>query len=88
MRSTILEIVHQEGEQLIDAQRRRARAILDNASEVQLALLGPPAAEAMREELNDVPPCDDPEEAPANRVPVWVRRSTPKIPRRSRIRRA
>ena len=44
-RSTILEIVHQEGEQLIAAQRQRARAVLDDASEAELALLGPPAAD-------------------------------------------
>jgi hypothetical protein len=62
-RSTILEILHQEGEQLIAAQRRRARTILDDASEAQLALLGSPAAEAVMEELSDVPPCDDSEEA-------------------------
>ena len=39
-RSTIIEIVHQEGERLIAAQRERARAVLDDASEAQLALLG------------------------------------------------
>jgi hypothetical protein len=61
-RSTILEIVHQEGEDLITAQRQRARSVLDGASEAQLALLGPPAAEDMRDEPSDVPPCDDSEE--------------------------
>ena len=40
-RSTIIDIVHQEGEQLIAAQRERARAILIGATEAQLALLGP-----------------------------------------------
>jgi len=64
-RGTILDIVHQEGEQLIAAQRRRAQAILDGASEDQRALLGSPADEAVPEELSDVPPCDDPEEAQA-----------------------
>ncbi|MGP0068285.1 MAG: hypothetical protein ACLQGP_32400 [Isosphaeraceae bacterium] len=64
-RSTILEIVHQEGEQLVAAQRRRAQAILDDASEDQRALLGSSAAEAVLEELSDVPPCDDSEEAQA-----------------------
>jgi hypothetical protein len=44
-RSTVIDIVHQEGEQLIVAQRERARAILDRASEAQLALLGPAAAD-------------------------------------------
>jgi hypothetical protein len=64
-RSTIVEIVHQEGEQLIAAQRQRARAVLDEASEAQRALLGSPAADAVVEELSDVPPCDDSEEAQA-----------------------
>ena len=39
-RSTVVEILHQEGEQLIRAQRERGRAVLDGASETQLALLG------------------------------------------------
>jgi hypothetical protein len=64
-RSTILEIGHQEGEQLVAAQRRRAQAILDDASEDQRALLGSLAAEAVLEELSDIPPCDDSEEAQA-----------------------
>jgi hypothetical protein len=64
-RSTIIEIVHEEGERLIAAQRQRARSILDSAPEAQLALLGPPAADAMAEEPSDVPPCDDPDEAQA-----------------------
>jgi hypothetical protein len=74
-RSTILEIVHQEGERLIAAQRRRARAILDGATEAQRALLGPPTAEAVLEEFSDVPPCDDLEEAEAEweQVPAeWI----------------
>src|SRR5512135_3892764 len=53
--------MHQEGEQLIDAQRQRARAVLDDASEAQLALPGSPAADDVREEPIDVPPCDDSE---------------------------
>ena len=40
-RSTVIDIVHQEGEQLIRA-RRGYRAVLDGASEAQLAVLGPP----------------------------------------------
>ena len=40
-RSTVIDIVHQEGEQLTRAQRERARAVLDGASEAQLAVLGP-----------------------------------------------
>jgi hypothetical protein len=64
-RSTIIEILHQEGEQLIAAQRRRARAVLDGASEAQLSLLGPPTADTVGDELSDVPPCDESEEAQA-----------------------
>jgi hypothetical protein len=66
-RSTIIEIVHQEGEQLIDAQRARARAILDGASEAELALLGPAAVapDAVTEVLEDDSPLDDSEEAQA-----------------------
>jgi hypothetical protein len=60
--STIIEIVHQEGERLITAQRQRARSILDGGSEAQRALLGPPAAEAVPDALSDVPPCDESEE--------------------------
>jgi hypothetical protein len=61
-RSTILDIVHEEGERLITAQRQRARSVLDGAPEAQLAWLGPPAADAVVEEPSDVPPCDETEE--------------------------
>ena len=66
-RSTIIDIVHQEGEQLIVAQRARARAVLDSASEVQLALLGTAVADpdAMTGLVDDDPPFDDSEEAEA-----------------------
>ena len=66
-RSTIIDIVHQEGAQLIDAQHARARAVLDGASEAQLALLGPAAADpdALTELVDDDPPLDDSEEAEA-----------------------
>jgi len=66
-RSTIIDIVHQEGEQLIGAQRARAKAILDNASEAQLALLGPAVADpdTMTALVDDDPPLDDSEEAQA-----------------------
>jgi hypothetical protein len=43
--STIIDIVHQEGEHLIRAQRDRARALLADASEAQLARLGPAVAD-------------------------------------------
>jgi hypothetical protein len=64
-RSTVIEIVHEQGEQLVDAQRRRARAILDNASEAQLALLGPTSTDpdAMTGLVDDDPPFDDSQEA-------------------------
>jgi Uncharacterised protein family (UPF0236) len=66
-RSTIIDIVHHEGDQLVVAQRERARAILDNASEPELALLGPAAADpdAVTGLVDDDPPCDDSEEARA-----------------------
>jgi hypothetical protein len=66
-RSTIIDIVHQEGEQLIVAQRERARGILSGASEAQLALLGPAAADpdAVTGLVDDDPPFDDSEEAQA-----------------------
>jgi uncharacterized protein UPF0236 len=68
-RSTVIEIVHQEGEQLILAQRERARAVLDGGSEAQLALLGPATADpdAMTGTglVDDDLPLDDSEEAQA-----------------------
>jgi Uncharacterised protein family (UPF0236) len=66
-RSTVIDIVHQEGEQLIVAQRDRARAVLDGATEAQLALLGPAVADpdAMTRLVDDDPPFDDSEEAQA-----------------------
>jgi hypothetical protein len=60
-RSTIIEIVHQEGERLVAAQRQRARAILDGAPADRLEWLGPPVADAVRDEPCDVPPDDGPE---------------------------
>ena len=66
-RSTVIDIVHQEGEQLIVAHRERARAVLDEASEAQLALLGPAAADpdAVTGLVDDDLPFDDSEEAQA-----------------------
>jgi Uncharacterised protein family (UPF0236) len=66
-RSTIIDIVHQEGERLIVAQRERARGILSGASEAQLARLGPAAADpdAVTGWVDDDPPFDDSEEAQA-----------------------
>jgi hypothetical protein len=66
-RSTIIDIVHHEGAQLVAAQRARARAILDDTSEAQLALFGPAAADpdVVTGLLDDDPPFDDSEEAQA-----------------------
>jgi hypothetical protein len=65
--STIIDIVHREGESLIAAQRQRARAILSEASQAQLARLGPVATDpdALTELVDDDPPWDDSEEAQA-----------------------
>jgi hypothetical protein len=65
--STIIDIVHQEGEHLIAAQRERARAILSEASQAQLARLGPAVADPddLTELVDDDPPWDDSEEAQA-----------------------
>jgi hypothetical protein len=65
--STIIDILHQEGEQLIAAQRQRARALLADAPEAQLARLGPAAIdpEMMTGLVDDDPPPDDSEEAQA-----------------------
>jgi hypothetical protein len=67
-RSTIIDIVHQEGESLIVAQRERAQSILCGASESQLAMLGPAVAadpDAVTGLVDDEAPCDDSEEAQA-----------------------
>jgi hypothetical protein len=66
-RSTIIDIVHQEGEQLIVAQRQRARAVLEEATEAQLALLGSAVADrdAMTGLVDDDPPFDESEDAQA-----------------------
>ena len=66
-RSTVIDIVHQEGEQLIVAQRERARAVLDGAPEAQLALLGPAVVDpdAVPGLVDDDLPFDDSEEAQA-----------------------
>ncbi len=66
-RSTILDIVHHEGEQLVIAHRERARSILGDASEAELALLGPAATDpdALTGLTDDDPPWDDSEDAQA-----------------------
>jgi len=64
---TIIDIVHQEGEQLIAAQRERARSILSDVPEAQLALLGPAVVDpdGLTGLVDDDPPWDDAEEAQA-----------------------
>jgi hypothetical protein len=66
-RSTIIDIVHQEGAEPIAAQHARARTILEGASAVQLQLLGLAAADpdALTELVDDDPPWDDSEGAQA-----------------------
>jgi hypothetical protein len=66
-RSTILEILHQEGQQLMTAQHQRARSVLDDAPEAQRALLGSSDADDPVDEPSDMPLCDDLEEA----EPEW-----------------
>lgn len=65
--STIIDIVHQEGEHLIAAQRQRARVLLAEASRTRLAMLGPAVSDpdALTELVDDDPPFDDSEEAQA-----------------------
>ena len=83
-RSTIIEIVHQEGESLIAAQRQRARVVLADASETQLAMLGPAVAgsRGLGELADDDPPLDD-SRSPGAR-PSGSRRASPAASRRSR----
>ncbi len=64
-RSTIIDIVHQEGEQLIVTQRERAGAVLDEASEAQLVLPAPVDPDTVTGFVDDDPPLDDSEEAQA-----------------------
>jgi len=66
-RSTIINIAHQEGERLTAAQRQRARAVLDDASEAERALLGPAVVDpdALTGLVDDDLPWDDSEEARA-----------------------
>jgi hypothetical protein len=64
-RSTILEILYQEGEQLVAAQQSRAAAILEGAPEREReAVLVPVATDPCDDDLSDVPP-DESEEARA-----------------------
>jgi hypothetical protein len=82
-RSTIIDIVHQEGEQLIVAQHARARAaILCDASQAQRAMLGPAVADpdALSGWADDEPPVDDSEEAQAEWEQTraeWIARGFP-----------
>jgi hypothetical protein len=66
-RSTILDIVHEEGERLSAAHQARAQAILDNATAAERAQLGPAVAdsEALTPLVDDDPPWDESAEAEA-----------------------
>jgi hypothetical protein len=65
--STIIDVVHQQGEHLIAAQRQRAWSILADASEAQLARLGPAVVDPddLTGLVDDDPPFDDSEQAQA-----------------------
>ncbi|HMB06500.1 MAG TPA: hypothetical protein VKP69_22540 [Isosphaeraceae bacterium] len=79
-RRTIVAIGPQEGEQLITAQRPRARALLDDVPEDPWAWLGVSAEDTWVELPDDVPPGDDPEAADAawEQVPgEWAARGFP-----------
>ena len=68
--------MHGQGEQLVDAQRQRAPSILDDASEAQLALLGPTATDpdAVTALVDDDPPSDNSEEprVEGNSPAEWI----------------
>jgi hypothetical protein len=76
-RSTIIEIVHEQGGRLITAQRRRARATLAEASDAELEALGPCLSvdpdRVSAHAPDDDPPLDreDPEWQP-EAPPEWV----------------
>src|SRR5262249_23323183 len=81
-RSTIIDILHQEGTELIAAQHARARAVLDGATAAQLSLLGPAAADpdALTGLVDDDPPWDDSEGACAEWEPTqaeWIATGLP-----------
>ena len=76
-RSTVTDILHQEGAELVAAQRARAAAILAEATEPQLALLGPAVLdpEASPGWVDDDPPWDDSEPMPEDweQIPAeWI----------------
>ena len=55
-RSTILELVHRQGEQLVAAERQRAEAVLAEVADDQRAQLGPAHAPELGVEGDDLPP--------------------------------
>jgi hypothetical protein len=88
-RSTVIDIVHREGERLIVARREQARAVLDEAPEARLALLGPAVADpgAVTGFVDDDLPFDDSEEAQAEWEQVqaeWIATGFPAASRRPR----
>ncbi len=88
--STIIDIVHQEGEDLIAAQRQRARATLADATEAQLARLDPAAADpdAVTGLVDDDPPwrrlSSKPRPSGNRRRPSGSRRVFPDVSQRFR----
>jgi hypothetical protein len=88
-RSTVIEIVHEQGGRLIRAQRERARATLAEASQAERAALGPGLVAdpdpVLAHEPDDDPPLDseDPQwqpEAPAGWVVTGFPGSDPSPP--------
>lgn len=75
-RSTVVEIVHEQGGRLAEAQRERARAILANASEQERAVLGSRSdrdLDAMpADDPDDLPPFDPDDPAWQQAAPEWV----------------
>jgi hypothetical protein len=67
---------------LIAAERERARALLEDAPEARLAVLGPsdPDAAAGLLDDDDAPPCDDPEEAQAEWERAQAERAATSFP--------
>jgi hypothetical protein len=81
-RSTILDIVHQEGQALTVALRERARAILAGATEAELAWLGPAVVDPdpVTGLVEDDPPWDDTEQAQAEWIATGFPGSEPAFP--------
>ena len=73
-RSTIIEIVHEQGGRLITAQRQRARTTLAEASDAELEALGP-CLSVDPDRVSAHAPDDDPPFDPEN--PEWQQEAPP-----------